>query len=113
MANQNDPTGPDAKALAAARQDATARIKAILSSDEAKGREAMASHLAYDTEQDADAAVALLKVAPKASAEATQSFEERKIAAAADGLGGPTPGVTAPAKASWKKATDRVNARVA
>lgn len=66
-------------ALATARTDAEkagstagataakTRIKAILACDEAKGRTAMAEHLAYDTEMTAEAAVALLAKAPKAA----------------------------------------------
>jgi signal peptide peptidase SppA len=45
-----------------------ARCKEILGSDEAKGRESMANHLAFSTDMDAAAAVELLKAAPKAQA---------------------------------------------
>lgn len=55
-----------AKTAATATKD---RIKAIMTSDEAKGREALAQHFAYETEMSADAAITALKVAPKASAE--------------------------------------------
>lgn len=41
------------------------RIKAIVRSDEAKGREALANHLAFETDMPAEAAVATLKAAPK------------------------------------------------
>lgn len=44
------------------------RCKAILSSEEAKGREGMANHLAFSTDMDAAAAVGLMKEAPKATA---------------------------------------------
>ncbi|MGF3022647.1 S49 family peptidase [Methylobacterium aquaticum] len=44
------------------------RIKSILGSEEAKGRETMASHLAFATDQAPEAAVALLGMAPKAAA---------------------------------------------
>jgi signal peptide peptidase SppA len=43
-----------------------ARIKGIMTHDEAKGREALAEHLAYNTDQSVEDAVAMLKVAPKA-----------------------------------------------
>jgi signal peptide peptidase SppA len=42
-----------------------ARCKEILGSEEAKGREGMANHLAFSTDMDAAAAVELLKAAPK------------------------------------------------
>jgi signal peptide peptidase SppA len=44
------------------------RISAILGSDEAKGREAMANHLAFSTDMNVDAAIGMLKVAPKQEA---------------------------------------------
>lgn len=53
-----------------------ARIKAITSSDEAKGREALAEHLAFETSMTADEAKAILAAAPKsAAAVATNPFE--------------------------------------
>ncbi len=45
-----------------------ARIKSIVSSPEAKGREGLAAHFAYDTEQTAENAEAALKVSAKAGA---------------------------------------------
>ncbi len=50
--------------------EATARIGAILNSEEAKGRETLASHFAFNTDMSADAAKAALGVAPKADAAA-------------------------------------------
>lgn len=47
------------------------RIATITNSDEAKGREDMAQHLAHDTDMSAEAAVALLSKAPKAEAKPT------------------------------------------
>ena len=41
------------------------RIRAILNLDEAKGREALASHVAFNTDVDLEGAKALLKAAPK------------------------------------------------
>lgn len=46
-----------------------ARIKGIMTHDEAKGREGLAEHLAYNTDMSVDDAVSLLKVSPKAEAE--------------------------------------------
>lgn len=42
-----------------------ARIEAIVGSEEAKGREALAAHLAFKTDTEASAAIGLLKVAAK------------------------------------------------
>lgn len=44
------------------------RVKAILTASEAEGRGDLASHLAFDTDMPADAAVALLGKSPKAAA---------------------------------------------
>lgn len=54
-------------ATAAPASDASVkdRIKAIVRSDEAKGREDLANHLAFETDMPAEAAVAALKAAPK------------------------------------------------
>jgi len=97
------------------RTKATARIKAIMSHEEAKGRETMAEHLAYETTHDAEAAIALLKVAPKAAApgetETTTSFMQRKQGQV-DGLGAPSMAAPGGVKAAWGKAVAGVNARV-
>jgi signal peptide peptidase SppA len=64
--------GEKAGREAALKEGATsmqARCKEILGSDEAKGRESMANHLAFNTDMDAAAAVELLKAAPKAEAQ--------------------------------------------
>jgi hypothetical protein len=45
-----------------------ARISAILNSSEASGRDELARHLAFNTAQTADDAIALLKVSNKSSA---------------------------------------------
>lgn len=49
------------------------RIKTIVGSEEAKGREALAAHLAFSTDTEAGAAVELLKVAAKAEPAKTTS----------------------------------------
>lgn len=46
---------------------ATARIRAIMKADEAEGRADLAEHLAYETELEPEAAIALMKAAPVAS----------------------------------------------
>lgn len=101
------------KAVAAAN----ARVQAILSSDEARGREAMAQHLAFSTAHSAEDAIALLKVAPAGGAsegaDPTASFLERKESQG-DGLGGPAPKLNdqSKVKASWSKAVASVNKRI-
>lgn len=54
---------------AAVQAETKARIKGIMTSEEAKGREGLAEHLAYNTDMSVDDAVATLKVSPKAEAE--------------------------------------------
>ncbi|MET4696954.1 S49 family peptidase [Endozoicomonas lisbonensis] len=49
--------------------DERARISAIIGSEEAKGREQLAQHFAFETDMHAEAVVAALKVSPKAQAE--------------------------------------------
>lgn len=60
--------GETAGSLAAATLAVTAertRVKAIMGGDNAKGRETLASHFAFDTEMSAEAANAALAAAPK------------------------------------------------
>jgi ATP-dependent protease ClpP protease subunit len=45
------------------------RIKAIMTSPEAKGRETLAEHFAYSTQDSAEAAIAAMTASPKASTE--------------------------------------------
>jgi ATP-dependent Clp protease, protease subunit len=87
-----------AEAVAKATADTKARIKAILASDEAKGREDLAEYFAHDTEMSADDAVVALSKAPKAEASVqatdtqstpqsfpqpkpTASYEQQRLAA--------------------------------
>jgi hypothetical protein len=100
-----------------ATADAQARIQAILTSAEAKGREAMAQHLAFTTAHSAEDAIALLKVAPQASEQSTvdptAEFVGRKTTAAqGDGLGAPSGSATPDVKAAWGRVTSAVNKRV-
>lgn len=53
---------------AAVANETKARIKGIMTHEEAKGREGLAEHLAYNTDMSVDDAVAMLKVSPKAEA---------------------------------------------
>lgn len=63
------------------------RIKAIMTSPEASGREELASHFAYDTTMSAEDAVKALTVAPKAEAtgqpepDPAQDYEQRRMLA--------------------------------
>lgn len=60
-----------AKAAADARTAERARIQGIQSCEEAKGREALANHLALNTEMSVDAAKGILAAAPKTEPKAT------------------------------------------
>ncbi|GJE45357.1 S49 family peptidase [Methylobacterium soli] len=61
---------------------ARGRIKTILASDEAKGREAQASHIALETDMPAEAAVQLLGTFPKAeTAKPANRFDAAMAAA--------------------------------
>ena len=76
-----------ADAVAKAIADSKARVKAILASDEAKGREELAEYFAHDTDMPAEAALAALAKAPKATAATDQktgssSYEQQRTAAA-------------------------------
>ena len=76
--------GADTKAteqeLNAAKADAVkaerARVSGIVGCDEAKGRESLAQHLAYQTDTDVGAAKAILAASPKASAGSGAAFKE-------------------------------------
>lgn len=57
-----------AKAAADARTAERARIHGIQSCEEAKGREALANHLALNTDMSLDAAKGILAASPKAEA---------------------------------------------
>jgi signal peptide peptidase SppA len=78
--------------VAEAAVDQKARIKAITTSAEAKGREDLAAHFAYDTDMTADAALAALAKAPAAAAAAPAAVAP--FAAAMDGTVNPNVGVT-------------------
>lgn len=76
--------------IAKATADAKARIKAIMTSGEAEGREDQAQHLAYETEMSLEDAVAILEKAPKPTAAqepAPVDYAQRRTAAA--GLASP------------------------
>lgn len=76
-----------ADAVAKALADSKSRVKAILASDEAKGREELAEYFAHDTDMPAEAVVAALAKAPKTTAYTEQkpaapTYEQQRTAAA-------------------------------
>lgn len=109
------PAAP-AKPAPAATTDATtaatderARISAIVNSEHAQGREALARHFAFETDMAPAAAEAALKAAPKSGDPAAAKYEQ-PADGGLDMGGGGEPG-TAVAASGWKKAVAGVNAR--
>jgi capsid assembly protease len=106
-------------AVATARKEgaveATGRIKAILTCEEAKGREPMAQTLALETSMSAEEAAKVLASAPAASTPApaatTQTIEQRSQGGAEIGAASEEDKVVA-AKSGWKAVIDGHNARV-
>ena len=100
-----------AEGEAAGRATATARIKSILTCEEAQGREAQAMVLALDTEMSAEDAAKVLAVAPKTSR--TASIADR--AAAENELGADASGgrIDASQKVAsgWASAVANANKR--
>jgi signal peptide peptidase SppA len=96
--------------------EATARIKTILTCDEAKGREATAQTLALDTSMSAEEASKLLATLPTSAPASASAPEVPTIAQRAAGMpemGGndqqqPSAEVV---KSSWSKAMDKTRAR--
>lgn len=78
-----------ATAQAEGAKAAKARIKAIMTSDEAKDREGLAEHFAYETEMSVDEAVAALAAAPASAPQAADDadkpnpagYEQSRVAA--------------------------------
>jgi ClpP class serine protease len=75
------PANDTAQAAAEARKAERTRIAGITGSEEAKGREVLANHLAMNTEMSVDEAKAILAAAPKAEQKAEQASEPPKAAA--------------------------------
>ncbi|WP_394689043.1 head maturation protease, ClpP-related [Hoeflea sp.] len=92
-----NPAADTDKLIADAVAASKARIKAIASSEEAKGREALAEHLAHDTDLSAEAAIAAMAQAPKAEAEqpapapSPDGYEQQRMAAAGLAMPGGKP----------------------
>lgn len=89
-----------------------ARISAILTADEAKGRETLAQHFAFSTAMQPSDAIAALKVAPVAMAEASSESVLNKLMAktgspeVSSSLGGDNQTISAQEQAyqAWAKA---------
>lgn len=102
MPNANAAVAPDADAANAVATATKDRIKAIVNSEDAKGREALAQHFAFETDMTPEAAIAALKLAAPTMASTTaatqpeQTYEQRRLGAAAlaqlDAAGGSMPG---------------------
>lgn len=88
QANQPAAVQPAEAVPADPAKAAGERIQAILDHDEAKGRDALARSLAFETEVTPEAAAEILKSSPKADGAAEVSYEDRKAEAGAVGLGG-------------------------
>jgi len=98
---EQQPTPTPTPPITIGAADVKARIKTIMTSSEAKGREDQAAHLAYDTDVSASEAIAILSKGPKAETSAAPVkddaalHEERRLNA--EGLnGGQASGQPAP-----------------
>jgi hypothetical protein len=78
-------TAQAAEARNAGATEMQARIKAIQTCDEAKGREKLAAHLAFNTGMGADEAKALLSAAPQEAAPAAAASSQASALAAGMG----------------------------
>lgn len=85
------PAAAPAVVAAPAALDEKARIKSITTCDEAKGRETLANHFAFDTDMSVDAARAALAAAPSTVAPAAATGAT-PFAAAMDGTPNPNVG---------------------
>lgn len=91
-----------------AKADTKERIKAITTHAEAKGRETLAEHFAYNTDMSVDDVVAALTAAPKASAatpDPATGYEQQRLQAA--GLTQPAGGDKPGGKSGLSAAVDR------
>lgn len=97
-----------AAAAADARKAERARVNGILSCEEAKGREAMAQHLAMETEMSVEEAKKMLSVAPKAEAPKPEANKSNPFAAAMDATKNPNVGADASNGAEEKDPVQRI-----
>ena len=75
-ASNDETTGDSLMELNEAKQAERQRVGAIIGHPNAKGREAMATHLALNTDMSVDDAAALLAVAPVAQVEVVEKTDE-------------------------------------
>lgn len=114
MADQETKPGADNASTqqadaAQARAAERARIQGIQSCEEAKGREALANHLALNTEMSVDQAKGILAAAPKTEAPKAEA-EPNRFAAAMDATANPNVGADAAAgeQAGEQSAASRI-----
>lgn len=97
------PAAAPAPEAATSSVDVKQRIKAILEDEAAVGREAMAKHLAFETDMAADEAIALLAVAGAQAPRASDTPDPAKYQAArsaASSLAQPAPSASAKPKST-------------
>lgn len=100
-----------AEGVAAGKSEATTRIKSILTSEEAKGREAQAMVLALDTEMSAEDASKVLAASPKSTAAA--GLEQRATEGAEFGGNDlPVEGAAQKSASIWGSAVKNANASI-
>lgn len=112
-----------AKIVADAAKAAQDRIAAILSCDEAKGRDEQAKHLAFKTQISAEDAKAILAAGGKSGAVEEQpdgekpnteaSYAQRKAENGGDRLAGNEPDKGKAGASSWGSIVSRLNGRAA
>jgi len=105
-ASTEQPEGKSGDAGLTAEQQ-TARIQAIMTSDEAKGREAAAQNLAFTTTMPADAAIKTLASLPKADMSGTDQIEARQQGRKEIGAGGKVEVNAETVKSGWDQAMKR------
>jgi len=115
--SRTEPEMPDLTQddLTKAVADANARTKAILSAPEAKGRENLATHLAFSSQMSVEEAIATLKASPAAASQTSIGLDTREM------QHGVTPDADpaleaahkeqAAITASWDKVADTLNAQ--
>ena len=93
--NAPQAAAPDLATLTAAAAEARVserqRIRAIIQAESAAGRQEMADHLAFETDMEAPAAVALLGKAPAASARPLGALAAAMAATTQPGIGADAP----------------------
>lgn len=105
--------GADATKLTTdATTAANVRTKAILGNAEAKGRESLAQHLAFDSTMTAEAAIAMLKVSPKGTSGSRLDGAVPDPKLAADENSGPQDSAAA-TSAAWDSVLSKRGMKIA